>query len=803
MNSFIDDVLALFKKKYETKNCEVSTSFIDLASDIKPSTNHQRDYKNYLDAQKGSSLDNEDAIDNLATFIVSSGKAEKRKSPSRAKKGRWITSYEAITIHNRTIDNGFFYFGGKLEMLSGFGIEPSLVDDRLPASSPKASRKDYSDDSLGYWSSYSQLSTLCRGAYLDWLASDRNYLSTPIGYVFIYFSGLERRVIESISKNDVTDDEFIAIYNEVFRLHGIYGDQSSFYNYSAQFLEFMALVRSPLFDEQLQAQRILPPPTNSSHLMFKMKLAKTVTLEQPIPAALAWEWLVFSNSYTFKTPAKRCASEFKHLFDTLYQINYPNGFFVIANKTKLKISYNAASRSIGYVELTLDDLLDPSRLKAPIKKLIAIADQCNDTLEDYSRYLSRDDHAKSDLAAVLLLPNVLMDQQAYQKKYPVIQEFGLWLESILLKDKGVMSVEKLWRQLDKLSSQLQSTPPKLLTKNQNEFIINLAKRSGFGIVPDQKYYHTGLKSDGYIAIFRGGYDESFEPSSNFYQLSLALRLGAMVAGADGAIDNKAIDQLSLLIDQDKQLISTEVASLKAYLLWCLNTPASLSGLKVYIDKISSKQIGVIGQSVLSVALVSGHINPNQIKQIEKIYLLLGLDKNAVVSDIHHMTSSKKSLLYTITPPKDVSENICRQDDANQCDKPFVFDKALLALYESETTDAKAMLADIFIADDDIKNKPQREDLTSNQVDETIVNEQIVGGLDDSHRLLYQELINKEVWSREEIEKLCQSLNLMMNAAIETVNDWAYDLVDASVLEDDDDIVVDFEIVEELKALNEP
>ncbi|WP_226859407.1 MULTISPECIES: TerB N-terminal domain-containing protein [Enterobacter] len=30
------------------------------------------------------------------------------------------------------------------------------------------------DELLGYWPSFATLSPRCRGAYLDWLASDRN-----------------------------------------------------------------------------------------------------------------------------------------------------------------------------------------------------------------------------------------------------------------------------------------------------------------------------------------------------------------------------------------------------------------------------------------------------------------------------------------------------------------------------------------------------------------------------------------------------------------------------------------------------
>lgn len=87
-------------------------------------------------------------------------------------------------------------------MLTRFGNEPSLVDDRLPASLPNVIHsisQIHVDESLGYWPSFECLSEKCRGIYLDWLASNRAHPSTPIGYVFIYFGGFERRVIEPIN----------------------------------------------------------------------------------------------------------------------------------------------------------------------------------------------------------------------------------------------------------------------------------------------------------------------------------------------------------------------------------------------------------------------------------------------------------------------------------------------------------------------------------------------------------------------------------------------------------------------------
>ena len=73
------------------------------------------------------------------------------------------------------------------------------------------------------------------------------------------------------------------------------------------------------------------------------------------------------------------------------------------------------------------------------------------------------------------------------------------------------------------------------------------------------------------------------------------------------------------------------------------------------------------------------------------------------------------------------------------------------------------------------------------------------GLDNKHENLYQELATKDVWARNDVIELCRKLELMLDGAIETINDWSYEAVEAPVLDDDDDIYVDLEIVEELKG----
>ncbi|WP_230657419.1 tellurite resistance TerB family protein [Psychrobacter sp. I-STPA10] len=780
-------------------------------------------------------------LKNFASFFIHPLTSKNNTDSSNKTAGRWVGEHEAMVIHGRSIKRGFYYFGGQLETLIGYGNEPSMIDDSLPVAPPQVIHRNTqidSDDTLGYWPRYATLSAKCRGAYLDWLASDRTHPQTPIGYVFIYFAGIERRIIENINNEVVSDAEFIAIYTEVMRLYVIYGEHYSFGKYTADFLEFMRLARSLLFEDTSLIAHLpdAPVPTNNANLSFKLDLAKTVALGKPISAKLAWQWLNFADNYNFKTPAKRCATEFKKLFNIYYKQSFADGMVVKPNKTRLKISYHASSRSIMTVDLTLDDLPDPTRLTAPVNKLVEIAEKSNDALDAYSRYVGRESNCADDVSALMLLPKILVEQQ----NPAIIQKFKAWATQVIDADEGLTTVKALWEHLD--TPLPKGSENKALNKKQNELLINLAELSGFGIVPDQRYYRSKLKFDDYVVLFAGGHQYNSQADSDsqvdngentgdndsngefiasdcFYQVKLALRLGAMVATIDGHVYKSEIDVLLALIESNHTLSTTEKKSLTAYLLWQLNTPANMTGLKAKLATLDDSQMAFISQVIISVALANGSVKPEQIKQIEKLYHALGLDKSRVTSDIHHVTTRKKTAQKIGKRLVDVQDN--KASGTQSSDNTLSFDADVLAMLESETGEAKAMLASIFADDKEVDDTVDNQSVENQSLESQSVNSQdklssdavasddqyqdqnakdeppLFAGLDRAHGQLYQQLIIKEAWTQQEVMALCQSLELMINGAIETINDWAFEVVGAPVLEEDDTIIVDLEIVAEI------
>lgn len=705
----------------------------------------------------------EEDDDDLATFTISYGHEEEKSN--NKKPGKWISENETVEINGKVISKGNFYYGGVLKALdtdssyfSNQETEASLVDDTLKI---KDENYLFTDDTLGYWPKYITLSPKARGAYVDWLFSSRSDPETSIGYVFIYFYGIERRITVDAAKNEVDDAEYKAIFNEVLRLKSVYGGNRSFSNYASRLLELMCLVRPQTVSLPLDDYS----STNNS-LLFRFNLASSVAKGESISPDIALAWVRYYPEYSLRTPARRCNDKFAQLFKAKYVEKYGEGFVVKPNKTKLDIEYWPASNTIRGVTIDQDELPDPSILKGPTKKLITIADECTDELEAYSRYLGKKDTSSNDIAAILLLPDRLINENTS----PVIKNFKLWANAAIKNDGGLVSVSDFWEQTG-------TALPEKINKKEVELIQNLSKKIGFGIAPDSRYHHAKPSPEGKLVLFPEGHGEYFEPSKAYNEIGMALRLGAMVANIDSHLDENELNVLHQLINHDTKISPTEKSSLHAYLTWRLNSPANMNGLKARLEKLDSKAKSVVSHILISVALADGKIDPSEIKQLEKLYVALGLNKSLVTSDIHHITSSKSS---TLTPKEqpEIKEKA-----------GFTLDEELLALHESETSDVQNMLGAIFVEEE----PPQVEKV------KPPAPKHVDNGLDTPHNSLYNELTAKEQWARKEVIELCQTLGLMVDGAIETINDWSFDIVDAPVLDDDDDIYVDLEIVEELKG----
>ncbi|NUE67503.1 TerB N-terminal domain-containing protein [Snodgrassella sp. ESL0253] len=708
--------------------------------------------------------------DELATFTITSGSRTKISGSENTEEGRWLAPDTSITIHNRKLARGFIFYGNRLKGLNGYSLEDCLIDPALPAFRPMGIEnytEFYTDASLCYWPSYTGLSQQCRGVYLDWLASDRSHQNMPIGYVFLYFYGLERRIIANKDAiHSIEVKEYLEIFHEIVRLRQIYGSNNSFNNYSGNLLALMIYLR-PSITKHLKNELF----QFSNELFFKLILAVTVKNEKPIKASLALDWLRYSPEYYFRSAARRCKEEFQQLFFLKFKEYFADGMLIKPNKTRLKIDYQAANRSAGYYQWDNTNLPDPSILKTPLKNLIAIAEQCTDQLGDYSRYLARENSSRDDFDALMLLPVELLNAN----NSPVISQFRQWVNHVLLEQNGLASVRDFWKNI-------RTDLPKAINKKENALMQRVVSKFGLAMVPDSRIQQIKINPDGFVVLYQLQNIANLLPSQEFRSIELLLRLGVLVANIDGFIHDKEKELLRYFIDSNKYLQDAEKQYLHAFLIWCLNNTYGMQGLKDKIEKLDSSQKKIISNLLIYIALADGVVETREIKQIEKLYTALGLDKSTVASDIHTLSVSTAQSVQT--QPVTISEHT-----KTAADKPenLILDAAVLKLHESQTSDVQSLLGAIFADNEKEEQQPPQTEIHDSQK------------LDNTHQQLFDILITQEHWTHDEYLERCKQLNLLPDGAIETINEWAYACVDAPLIEEDDDIYIDFEILAELQG----
>jgi hypothetical protein len=450
-------------------------------------------------------------------FEVSSSRGtysnqEPYERPS-GKPAKWHERGQSVTVQDYNIPGGLIYVGETLLDAHGYENDACLVNPKLKVS---AAEPWQNGDEMGYWPQYASIPAKCRGAYLKWLADGRSEPEAYIGYVFLFFYGLERRLFVDGQAGGVSAKERSTIVSEVNRLLKIYGGNRSFHGYAKNFLAMEWVLyqnAKPIPDYLDFSDRYCSEP-------FQVILAQHVVAGNPIPADVALQWILLHPEFGLRTPARRCVKEFRELFFSRYKLKFGEGLFIKPNKTRLKIEYRSANSSIQVnLNNKLPDLPNPFILKGPFKKLGVLAEECTNDLDPYSRYLSRKHNDPKSLAALALLPKELMNLA------PGATKIKAHLSQVCPTGPGMISINTLYETLG------EKTPLKL-NKKEAESLAALVEGMGFGLSPDVRYHHIKPKPDGKVVIFPKGHGINFLPSKEFCTVSIIVRLGAIVSQID-------------------------------------------------------------------------------------------------------------------------------------------------------------------------------------------------------------------------------------------------------------------------------
>lgn len=673
-------------------------------------------------------------------------------SPNQVSDGKWIPKGQTVEVGRFSIAGGMIYVGTKLSTYYG-QQDPALIDPRKSI----AKAGNFTEDLPGYWPSYSDISNQARHAYLQWLSEGRTHPEAGIGYVFLFFFGLERRALIDLKGSLNSSDEIKEIIDECRRLLSIYGEKShSFSGYCGRFLEHLELSNVP----ERSYDSPVPDLGPCSELSYYLRIAigQAMLDKSPIPAHVALAWTEQDPAMMRRTAVTRCKTEFRRLFEIKYKQQFDGGMRLTPNLTKLKLVYRPASAGFrGGPEIILDfgDIPDVTALTKPIKLLQIVVDACTEELDAYSRFVGRNPGQELALEGLLLLPVDMWPQPAQDS-----------LDQLIVRASQGMALMSMQELADTFSAIGE------LSKERIRGLALALYSKKIGLEPDILEGSKTPKAENKIALFKIDSIVDDKRAAPAYQIAaVTLELAAAVAHADGEFSASELGFLNTHIESWVHLTPTLQRRLKCRARLLMVEPVSLSALKKKVESLDSSAREMIAGFAASLVQADTKAAPTEIKLLEKIYKLLGVEQNKAYSAVHQNATSP-SLAGQAKPAGG-----------------FVLDKEKIAALQQDSESLSSLLGNIF--------KEEAEITTPIAIVEENLTNNAILGLDDAHSAFARMLLSRISWSRHELGNIAQDLEVMLDGALEKLNEAAFDTYDFPFTDGDDPIEISPEIIEKL------
>jgi len=675
----------------------------------------------------------------------------------------WISAGQPTVIETLHIPGGMFYVGSTLTAPDG-SIEPAQIDPTLDVDSRAA---DPAERLFGYWPRYDQISPQARRTYLTWLAGGRQDPNADVGYVFLFFYGLERRVLVDARTDAAAKAEVPAILAEVERLRATYANHS-FQRYTQDFLEYVTVLGA--LGKALYSKEPPPPnPNGGMPLLLRVGLGQCALDGFPVPPAWALAWARSEPNVSLPRLAGRCQTLFDEQFKQKYSEQFAGGLKLSVNRTKLKVSYRPASAGLLSRSFTTDfgDLPDVTTVVTPLKKLQGVIDEAAEDLKAYSRFIGRHADKVESLEATMLLPKGLWGSAIKQAVTALDVRVGTG-----------MCVVRLGELLSAFGG--TTTPTRETLKN----LFGVLRSQSIGVEPDVLSGAKTPRADDSVVLFRlaGNEGETGSSAASAYAaVAVMLDLAIALANAEGEISGREVQFLNRQVDTWSHVGELAQRRLRARLRLGILYPPTMASLKSRIEPLPTAARNGLAKLLASLAMADGKLDSAEVRQLEKVYALLGIDRTVLYTELHGVAAESdrgKASLTTPTPSSGTQ-----------------LDPTRIAALQAESERVTALLSKVF----EEESPASPPVMVREEAEESPAGASRLLGLDGEHSAFLRVLLTRRSWSRAELQDIASDMEIMLDGALERVNEAALEKFDAPLAEGDDPIEVSHDLMENVSA----
>jgi len=658
----------------------------------------------------------------------------------------WYGKGSVIDIQGYKITNPLVYVTNSKQESSACHIIPK----KLKASSVE----NY--DHIGYWPSYSKLNASQRGIFLRWLSEEKNNTEINIGYVFIYFYGLEYRVLK-----EHKDLELIGY--EIIKLWKRYASDRSFQQYSERLL---AYIISNLKDKE-----------------------KAVNLFKEIEYSLSKYSIIYQSGIHLKinNPISISVNELISLIPTFESVSgsciprkvgkYFNQYFKIIAKeeieeaitcTKLKEyaeSYWSASNFI-----TGDHYYKGIRIIIDRKIQSKLAKKWNKAIEDFRPY-SRKLNKYSFKEIFGLLP----------------EEFKRVIDHPLknkLKEIATNLTDKVVT-ISEIANSLGMDVSEKLTSKECKEIINTLLHENIIIEPNAIYFKKNYKKNDLVCLsqIQGA---SMLDTHNYKVAALMADLGVDLAYSDNDYSEAEAGQIYLTVKSNFLSTALEYEHLRLRVeLYKTQRPNVSNILKKISKHLKINSLERLINYLVGVALSDGTFTKEEDRKIRSILSKLGI-RESYITDIYERFGIHETF-----------ENIELKSHQNNLQKgspipkkqEITLDQKKIDQIKSDTEEVKLVLSKII-----------REEEQKSYIPIAPEENKSITTLNKNQFLFLRHIVQQDNWDKRVLRNKAREHGFMVNAIISTINEWTEENYgDYLIFENGNNFEINHLVLEDMNA----
>lgn len=446
-------------------------------------------------------------------------------------------------------------------------------------------------------------------------------------------------------------------------------------------------------------------------------------------------------------------------------------------------------------------------LTEPVKVADAIANDCCDALESFSRFIGKNPDAGSTLVAQLLLPPGLFDPAA-----PALVRLRDKIGALVSGDGGVVQFGQV---VD--ATALASPGAAKVTPTLTDRISRALGAIGIGLEPDPRYGGRVPALTEHVALFVAPGGGPIDGERQAFRAARArVRVGVLAAQTIPGNSLGGFQVVTREIGRIPGLSPTERTRLRAYLMAAREAPPSPKAVVHGLAACSLPEREAIASVALGALAAHGQPGPAQVKFAEQLYRALKLPPDRLYADLHArqpgggteddlplVSAAESSVLGIALPdppampgnsptrqhrrsrgPASAPSASLTQSSAQTADGRVLINERRLAQTRLETIEVQVFMAEIFTGDisADTSTSGRSSDATASSPATSAY-----PGLASQYAGIVDLLrARTDPIARSDLQATIATAGLFLEAAIEVINDWAYGNFDEPLIDEEPD-----------------